>query len=225
MNERLATGAFALGILILAAIGVNHLLHPGPTVLPKPTGIRTVVLTPNAPPRIVPLHVPPPPQSERFAVNPETEQEAAPAHSFDRAPLPGPPGKPLTAAPGAGHDAFGLGAGSGGGDVIGGNGRDVGGGTGGGGKAGTGFYAQTVAADVRAALMRDDATNSGIYTLVARAWVSPAGQVLKAEIETSSGDAALDRAVLRVLTATTLKTRPPAGLPQPIRMRLTASRG
>jgi outer membrane biosynthesis protein TonB len=225
MFERNVVAVFACLLVVLAGIEISHLLHPPPIALPKPNGIRKVVLTPNPVPAAAPLARPRPIETQRFAITSEPASAAAPvARQYPDAHNPAPPGKPLTAPAGPAPGAYGLANGDGSGDTIGGGGGEgaAGGATGG---DPSGEYAKVIAADMRAALLQDRETNTGIYTLTLRAWIAGDGHVDRADVETSSGDLDLDRAIRRVLQHTTLSRKPPLGLAQPVRLRLTATRG
>jgi TonB family protein len=224
MLKRLALAGTFLCLAAGVAFGIHEMFTPH--IVPMHVTYRIVQAT--IVPPLVEAPVPPAPDKEQPKFNlvpPSPGQHTAAFHrSYAQSAAPGTPGKALTARAGHGPDAFGLGVGDGSGDTIGGQG---GSGGNGGGAPWTGTdnaFNGALAQELRQALLRDQDTATGIYTLVVRTWLDPDGHIRRAEIETSSGDAALDRAVTRVLQSTTVSHRPPQGLDQPVRVRLTARR-
>ncbi len=134
-------------------------------------------------------------------------------------PVPAPPGNPLTAEAGPGKNAYGLAVGNGSGDTIGGGGGD------GGGGSRFGLYAGLVQSQIHAALLRDDKAGRGRYRVVVRLWLNANGQVTRAQLANSSGDAAMDNSIQRVLTGLTFGQAPPQDMPQPISIRIAAQAG
>jgi protein TonB len=101
------------------------------------------------------------------------------------------------------------------------------GGIGGGGRGGSkyGWYASQVQSSISDALRRNGKTKSAKFSVQARIWADSSGRVVRATISGSSGDAAVDAALKNdVLTGLQLKEAPPADMPMPIVMRLTAKR-
>jgi len=116
--------------------------------------------------------------------------------------------------------------------VAGGNGPAIGGGGGGnrigGGRRASaskfGWYAAKVQSSIREALGSNPATrNASISGLTVRIWVDAAGQVTRAQLVGSSGNAAVDEAIRnRILTGLQLPQTPPSDLPMPINLRISA---
>lgn len=117
-------------------------------------------------------------------------------------------------------DNFGLGAykpGSGNGS----------GGIGGGGRRGSkfGWYASQVQGSIADALGRNAKTKKAKFSVEARIWADSNGRIIRATLTGSSGDPAVDAALKEdVLTGLQLREAPPADMPMPIVMRLTARR-
>jgi TonB family protein len=57
-----------------------------------------------------------------------------------------------------------------------------------------------------------------------RIWADSTGRVTRAKLDGTTGDPKLDDALQKVLTNIQLQEPPPAGMPAPIVMRLTARR-
>jgi hypothetical protein len=183
MLKRLALADTFLCLAAGVALGIRSLFEPQivPMRVTYPL-VRANIILP-------PVRAPTPPAADKdqpkFSLAPPTPGEHA--SSFHRSYTPssslGAPGKALTARAGSGSDAFGAGNGSG--DTIGGQ---CGGSGVGGARQGTDTgLGEALAKDLRAALLRDQDTEFGVYNLVVRAWLDPSGHVNRAEIETSSG--------------------------------------
>ena len=116
-------------------------------------------------------------------------------------------------------DGFGLGR-AGGNGMIGGRS-----GSGGGGGSRWGWYAGQVQSRIGQALRNHRKTRSAGLSLQVRIWPDSTGRVTRAQLVGSTGDAALDLALKdEVLTGLQLQEPPPAGMPMPILMRLSARR-
>jgi len=138
------------------------------------------------------------------------EQEEAKPEPAQTPDEPGPIGTALTGnGPG---DGFGLSGGSG----LGG----IGGGSGGGKKGGSrfGWYAGKVQTSVADALRRNGKTQKASMNVSAKIWVDSNGRVTRAT--GSSGEIALGD----VLTGLQFSEPPPADMPMPINLRITAKR-
>lgn len=119
---------------------------------------------------------------------------------------------------------------------IAGNGPDMGltrGGNGNGGKIGGsgrkgggsrfGWYAAKVQSSIADALRSCSATRSATLSIQVRIWADANGRITRALLVDSSGDSALDAAVKNnVLTGLQLPQAPPADLPMPITLRISA---
>jgi protein TonB len=94
-----------------------------------------------------------------------------------------------------------------------------------GGNGGLGFnwYGAALQREVQRYLRNKKSLNSATYVATVRVWLSPAGEVARVEIAGSSGNNDTDESLvvaLRQMPA--LKERPPAELPQPIRLRVSS---
>nr|BFD42297.1 hypothetical protein FFPRI1PSEUD_37960 [Pseudomonas sp. FFPRI_1] len=181
-------------------------------------------------PTIIPLPPPPPPPPPP----PEKPKEPEPVEEKVPEPEPTPTPeevKPEEEAPPSpaddlanpmqidgdaqsGNDAFNIGAGKGGGMA----------GSGGGG-LGTGTYKQYLASMFQKVLRDDPELRKKAYAVQADLWLGADGQVTRAELVKSSGDAQIDEQVLAALRATPrLKERVPASLTLPVRLSLKGRR-
>lgn len=223
-NEEESSGRWkyiAAAGLALAAIVVAVLALSSDSPPPKPQKQQTMrVVLPPPPP-------PPPkkePEPEKVMEQPKNAEPNKPSKAIENKPAqkpnPAPASAPLTAAAGAGANAYGLAVGNGSGGSIGGGG----GGGGGGGKFGA--YGSQIVAELQAAISRDEITRIGKYPSISmRLWLNPAGKILRVQLVTSTGDAAMDQALTRVITALGSVAAPPADLPQPVNMRVRARGG
>ena len=177
-------------------------------------------LPPPPPPKLTPTPPPPteqptpdqqqdPKQMEEQPTVQKEEKPEAPKEKAD-APL----GTGIT-GPGGGPD-LGLGSGLGGGGGYGG---------GGGGGSKYGWYASQVQSRIADAVRGNPRTRKASMNVVIRIWPDPNGRITKARLSGSTGDPALDATIRNeILTGLQLSDPPPADMPLPIVMRLTAQR-
>jgi TonB family protein len=214
-----------LAVGLVGAVVVVGLVSvmSGPGKPPRPqTSIMKVVLPPPPPP--------PPPKKQEPLPEPKLSEPVKNNQSSTSKPVDAKPAAPkanaapaghaLTAAAGVGSNAYGLAVGNGGGDTIGG-----GGGGGGGGGNQYGGFAGAVQSEIELALQRDDRTRRGQYQVMLRLWFSPSGQITRAQLTGTSGDASRDEAVLSVINALTVNQRPAPDMPQPVTIRVKARLG
>ena len=116
--------------------------------------------------------------------------------------------------PGGGQD-LGLGSGLGGGGGYGGEG----------GGSKYGWFASEVQSRIADALRNNPRTRRASMNVVIRVWPDSTGRITKARLSGSTGDPSLD-ATLKddILTGLQLTDPPPADMPLPIVMRLSAQR-
>jgi protein TonB len=172
----------------------------------------TMVSLPPPPPPPPPVMTPPPPppqqeeqKMEQPMIKEEQPKEAPPK---DEPPLG-------TGIKGDGPDSFGL-------SDKAGNGR-IGGNDANGSK--WGWYANQVQSRIQQALQQNRKTRSASLSVNVRVWPDATGRINRAQITGSTGDPALDSALRdEVLTGLQLQEPPPAGMPAPITLRLTARR-
>lgn len=179
--------------------------------------IVTITLPPPPPPPPPPPKVEPPPpeeqpEEEMVAQEPVAEDEPPP----EEAPPEAPPSEDLgTGIAGNGPDMGLSGKGGGGGNRIGGSGR-----RGSGSKFG--WYAAKVQSSIAEALRKNPSTRNASMSLQVRVWPDSGGRITRAQLVGSSGNPAVDQAIKdQVLTGLQLQA-PPADMPVPIVLRLTA---
>lgn len=116
-------------------------------------------------------------------------------------------------------DGFGLSGAGGGGN---GSGR----GLGGSGRAASrwGWYAAKVQTSIGEALRRNPKTRDAVLSEKIRVWPDATGRISRAKLAASTGDPALDAAITSALTGVQLPEPPPADMPSPILLRLSARR-
>jgi TonB family protein len=187
--------------------------------------IVNITLPPPPPPPPTPVPTPPPPQEPvEQPVNPDTPEFVEETQP-DSAPEPqeAPPAEALGSnIQGDGPpDGFGL-TGRGGNGLIGGTG--TGKGTGGGGSK-YGAYAGKVQRAVADALRSHKKVKTASLTIQVRVWADATGRITRVRLAQSTGDAELDRAISEeALANIQLPEAPPADMPMPIVMRITAKR-
>lgn len=164
---------------------------------------------------------PPPPQVKPPEPKPEEKMiEQAPVEKEEQKPDEKPPDQPQvgTNIKGNGSDGFNLANGSGNGPVAGNNrGRGSG--------SKWGWYASEVQARIADALRNNRKTRSADVRIEVRIWPDATGRISRAELAGTTGDASMDAAIKNeVLTGLRLQEPPPAGMPSPIVLRITARR-
>jgi TonB family protein len=169
----------------------------------------TLTLVSIAPPPPAPVMTPPPPP-------PQEEQKMEEPMIKEEAPKEAPPKDepPLgTGIKGDGSDSFGLGNKAGNGRIGGGDGSKW------------GWYASQVQSRIQQALQQNRKTRTASMNVNVRVWADPNGRISRAQLAGSTGDASLDN-ILRdeVLTGLQLSEPPPAGMPAPITLHVTARR-
>jgi protein TonB len=173
-------------------------------------------LPPPPPPPLKPRPTPTPDQ-QPTPDEPQKMVEQQPVQNEHKeAPKPQAPpslGTSIT-GPGGGPDmglSSGLGGGGGYGD--------------GGGGSKFGWYASEVQSRVADALRSNPQTRTASMDIKVRIWADSTGRVTKVRIQGSTGDPALDATLQNeVLTGLQLSDAPPADMPMPIVMRLSAQR-
>ena len=178
----------------------------------------TMEITLAPPPPPPPVTPPPPPENE-----PPPPEEA---EMIEQEVVQDDEPPPEDAAPEPPSDVD-LGAGS-----PGGSGPSIGGGGGGSGsrigsRRGSGskfgWYAAKVQSSIREALGRNPSTRSATMSLQVRVWADSNGRIIKAQLVGTSGNPAIDQSIRnQVLTGLQLPQPPPADMPMPINLRITA---
>ena len=217
-KSRLVIGIM-LAVILLGGV-VSFLTSGGksPKAVARKSEIVTITLPPPPPPPPPPKVEPPPPKDEPPPKEEMIEQEPVPDDEPppDQTPPDAPPSEDLsTGIAGNGPD-MGLRGGPGGGGKIGGAGRK-------GGGSKFGWYAAKVQTSIADALRRNPATKNASMTLQVRVWPDANGRITRAQLVGTSGNPAVDEAVKnQVLTGLQLPQAPPADMPIPIVLRLTA---
>ena len=145
----------------------------------------------------------------------EQEPVADDEPPHDNKPIDAPPGEDLTTGIAGNGPDMGLSRGTG-------NSGKIGGGRKGGGSK-FGWYAAKVQTSVAEALRRHPATQSGRLSLLVKIWPDTNGRISRAQLVGTTGNAATDQSIKnQVLTGLQLPEPPPADMPTPITLRITA---
>src|SRR5262249_42169440 len=192
---------------LVAVVAVVAKLASGNAVSSHREALTLVSIDPPPPPP--PLQsTPPPPKPEEQTMEQPMIKETQPdsERPKDEPPLG-------TGIKGDGPDSYGL-------SNKAGNGRIGGTRTNG---SRWGWYASQVASRIQGAMQRNRKTRSANLSIEVRVWPDGSGRVSRAQLTRSTGDPALDN-VLRdeVLTGLQLDQPPPAGMPAPIVLHITA---
>ncbi len=202
--------------LIVAAIWfVSRGSKPSPRTA-KTEDTMTILLPPPPPP-VQPKLEPPPPKEEPPQEEVQEELVQEQVDENEQPPDESPPEPP----------SEDLGGGS-----KGGTGPAIGGGRGTGNRIGSsggrnsskfGWYAAKVQSTIREALGRHPSTRSATMSLQVRVWADSNGRITRAQLVGSSGNLAVDESIKnQVLTGLMLPQAPPADMPMPINLRITA---
>ncbi len=187
----------------------------------------------KAPERVVSIQLPPPSAPPPPPPPPKIQPPAPPEQKMiEQTPVenePKPEPKPVDEPPPSMGTAIkGTGAGDGFGLSGSGKGGGIGGLGGNGGRAASkwGWYAGQVQSRIADALRKNKKTRAAnISGLQIRVWPDATGRITRAQLAGSTGDRALDAALQsEVLTGLQLSEPPPAGMPSPIVLRLSARR-
>lgn len=205
------------GVLAVGAIVAAVLMQPA-TVSDRPNELKTTrVILPPPPP-------PPPPPEVTQERPPEPVPSPVPVEQpVDTPPPEAPSSEPtvgdnaLTAREGAGPSNYGLVGGNGSGGRIGGRP----------GGSGDGFaaFGQYTGSAIQRAAQADRDLRSGRYTAQLAVTVDETGRITAVRLLSGTGDARRDARLVQVLTGLQLGRRPPAGLPNPMRIELNARSG
>jgi len=173
--------------------------------------IQEIALVKPPPPPPPPKTPPPPPKEIKEKID-VPKPEDAPTKS-EQAPPPGPDLAVDAAGSGSG-DGFGLVGKKGGADLI---------GSGGGGSK-FGWYGALVKERIQDAIARDKKLRElGAYQRLVNVWINPSGMVSRVEFVGGDNNAEMNTVIKAVLVSLApLKEPPPADMPQPVRMRITA---
>jgi len=182
---------------------------------PPPHREEEITMIKMLPPPPTPPPPPPPPEIQEQKMIEQTPVDANEPKPDDK---PAPPSPSLgTGIKGDGPaDGFGL-SGSGGNGYLGGSGGHVG--------SRWGWYAGEVQVAIGDALRKNNQTRTAGFRNEVRVWLDSTGRVTRVQLVSSTGDPAVDQAIKdNVLNGLQLPDPPPAGMPMPIVMRVTALR-
>ena len=208
---------FALGIgavgLVVVGLIVGQMMtgkKEAPRKQQEVVMIRSIP-TPLPPPQQKPPE--PPKQTE------EKMMDQTPVDASEDKPDDSPAEAPgiSTSLTGPGGMDMGLRAARPGGDLIGGSGSK-------GPRSPFGWYAAKVQKSIQDALGRNSVTSKARFEKKVRVWTDLSGRITRAKLEGSTGDKTVDQAIDETLTGLQLQEPPPAGMPMPIVMRLSALR-
>jgi outer membrane biosynthesis protein TonB len=208
---------FVIAAVALIGGSIAYFLHsakPSSAAPKAPERITMISLPPPPPPPPPPKHEPPPPKEEKMV-----QETAAEVKPKEEAPKPAEPPKEAlgTGVKGNGPGISGLGGS--------GDGGGFGGGRSGNGGSKWGAFASQVQNKVASALRTNSRTNKASLKIQVRIWPDATGRIMRAKLDASTGDPKLDAIIQNeVLTGLQLDTPPPAGMPMPIVMRLSARR-
>lgn len=211
--------AATLGVLVLIGCGSWAVikLWPEGGAPARNERITLVSIPPPPPPPPPPPQQPPPPQPEQKMIEQEPVNEPEPKPEEPK-PADEPPALATGVQGNGPADSFGL---SGRGGSL------FGKGSGGSGRANSrwGWYAGQIQTKVQEALRSNRRTRSANLRVDVRIWPDINGRVTRAQLASSSGDAAIDRAIQNeVLIGLQLPEPPPQDMPRPIVLRVTARR-
>ena len=213
---KIGVGAVLAAFVGLVTLGAYSLLGDS-----QPAQRRVVQISLLVPP-------PPPPPPPREVKLPEPTEEP-PEVVREQVRLPDPeklkrpeetptPSEPLRSEfKGTGRgDTFALAPGTGGqgGPSIGGGGGD---------RARFAWFAAAIEMQLKEHLYKNERLRKSGYRITMRLWISPDGSIERYELLDSAGDPELDRSLRAALDGMPrLEQRPPAEMPQPVTLRVTA---
>jgi len=212
-TARSLRGYLPIALISLAVIalvgGLGWLVVSGMGDSAKPTKKLVQQVQIIRPPPPPPAPPPPPPEPEEVDV-PEPEEPEPEVAEADQPP----PGDQLglDAEGVAGADGFGLLGRKGGRDLLGASGGDQ-----------YSWYGQVLKSDLIDKLAEIRDIRRDRYSVVVRLWLAPDGRIQRFTIVNSTGDAELDRDLVAALESLgRVSEMPPAGLPQPVRLRIVS---
>ena len=200
----------AISLAVITGVGaVGWLFFNAMDDSTKPTKklIQQVqIIRPPPPP---PTPPPPPPEPEEVDV-PEPEEQEPEQADADQPPAGDQLG--LDAEGVAGADGFGLLGRKGGRDLLGAGSSNQ-----------YSWYGQILKSDLIDKLAEIRDIRRERYSVVVRLWLAPDGRIQKFKVVTSTGDARLDRDLVAAIESLDrVSEMPPAGLPQPVRLRIVS---
>ncbi|MBL8200205.1 MAG: energy transducer TonB [Chromatiales bacterium] len=204
----LPIAAISLAVIsLVGALGWLVVSSMDDTAAPTKKLVQQVqIIRPPPPPETPP---PPPPVPEEVDV-PEPDEPEPEVAAADLPPAGDQLG--LDAEGVAGADGFGLLGRKGGRDLLGAGSSDQ-----------YSWYGQVLKGDLIDKLAEIRDIRRDRYSVVVRLWLAPDGRIEKFKVASSTGDAALDRDLVAALESLgRVSELPPAGLPQPVRLRIVS---
>jgi hypothetical protein len=167
----------------------------------------TLVTPPPPPPEIERPEEPEEPEVEEQIEEPEPDPDPIAENEAESEELPGDD-LGLDADGEAGSDAFGLAARRGGRGLLdGGSPYD--------------YFAKQVKRAIENAILAKDEFRKKEYSVVVHIWLDSSGNFIRYELNQGSGDPDLDKAITALLgEVRAVDEALPAGMPQPLRMRI-----
>jgi periplasmic protein TonB len=194
------------GIVGVGAVAFVRGILNGAPPQPKKVVQEIHLVRPPPPPPDLPPPPPPPPEEKVNVPDPQDKPDPTPSNEP-------PPGEQLglDAEGSAGGDAFGLVGNKGGRDLVGSGGSAF------------AWYAGLLKNEILDKLGPEKRSRAGSYSVDVRIWVRDDGTIDRVRLVQSSGDRERDREIETALNRITrLSQAPPAGMPEPISLRIVS---
>ncbi len=206
--------------LVLTGGVISFMTSGGKSPKRVTTKQEPFIVTLPPPPPPPPKVEPPAPKEEPPKTEEMVEQEPVPENEPPpvEAPADTPPSEDLGTNNTGNGPSMGLTRNGGNGT---GNRNSIG------GKKGSkyGYYAAKVQTGIKEALGRNANTRSAIYSLQVRIWADANGRITRASLVGTSGNPSVDQAIKnQVLVGLILAEPPPADMPMPINLRISAAK-
>lgn len=200
-----------VAVLVLGGIGygINSLMSGS---APSKKQVTTIKLIPDTPP---PAPPPPPkePPKEQLKEQPKEIKVEQPK------PAEAPPAEQLKMEGSAGDGPSAFAAGAVSNDYKGGEVKTIG--SDGGAKFN--WYAGLLKNQIQDALEKDAKLKESQYKLIVSVWLKPSGDIERLEWSGSEAEPAIQQSVKAALDSMpAMREAPPEGMPQPIKLRITA---
>ena len=207
--KRILIALVVLGVSGGIGYGIKSLMSGG---APQKKQVTTIKLIPDTPPP------PPPPPKEPPKEQPKPD---APKEVKIEQPKPAetPPAEQIKMEGPAGDAPSAFAAGAVNNDYKGGDVKTIG--SDGGAKFN--WYAGLVKSQIEATLEKDKKLAEGQYKLVVSVWLKPNGDIEKLAVLQSDAITEIEQAIKAALNSMpAMREAPPEGMPQPIKLRITA---
>jgi periplasmic protein TonB len=205
--KRIAIGLLVVLVLVLIVYGIKKLMSGG---APQKKQVTTIKLIPDTPP-------PPPPPKEP----PKEQVKEQPKEIKIEQPKPAetPPAEQLKMEGPAGDGPSAFAAGPVSNDYKGGDVKTIG--SDGGAKFN--WYAGVLKSQIQDALEKDKKLKDGQYKLIVSVWLKQNGDIEKLDWASSDATPEIEQAVKAALESMPpMREAPPEGMPQPIKLRISA---